>query len=243
MATDTTAPKVFRFLDLPPEIRCYIYTYAFRGPSLRGTFFRFPALIRVSRLVRNESLPIFFARNNFILDVGTNFMALENPDPASLLTLRRRRELEAGTLLFKSAVSRFLTATFDYVLFRNITFHVHPMSKLKRQRHAEHSHDEAIFAITLRVSRGNISSAKVAASGGHPIINQKTYTKRERKMCDFMVDCVLSEAKVVEARKDFKGFKLRDLKDIAFACRFHTEGGKVWIDTRRNWNAKNEAQG
>ncbi|KAF2858202.1 hypothetical protein K470DRAFT_266222 [Piedraia hortae CBS 480.64] len=67
-------------LSLPPELRNAIYEYvlaseekisvAFRLEPSQGNSYRqatHPALTRVNRQIRYESLPVYFARNSFVL--------------------------------------------------------------------------------------------------------------------------------------------------------------------------------
>ncbi|KAK1055450.1 hypothetical protein LTR12_014729 [Friedmanniomyces endolithicus] len=64
----------FRFMDLPKELRCEIYSFVvvecktlIRPDSVTGR--EQPDLAMVSREVREEVLPIFYAKNTFTLDV------------------------------------------------------------------------------------------------------------------------------------------------------------------------------
>ncbi|KAK5676035.1 hypothetical protein LTS10_011324 [Elasticomyces elasticus] len=57
-----------RFLDLPPELRQRVYEYAF-SYSDNAYHLQQPAISRVSRLLRTESLPIFYKCNRFGITV------------------------------------------------------------------------------------------------------------------------------------------------------------------------------
>lgn len=69
------------FLDLPPELRIQIYQHVLirNQPTIIGEAYRWslvkhsigrqlaqPSITRASRLIRNESLPIFYGENMFI---------------------------------------------------------------------------------------------------------------------------------------------------------------------------------
>ena len=59
-----------RFMDLPSELRELVYTLAIISPGDR-TRRQQPAITRVSRRVRKESLPVFYKHHRFILCVKT----------------------------------------------------------------------------------------------------------------------------------------------------------------------------
>ena len=65
----------FRLLDLPAELRANIYSLAFsypeQPPSLSNI--QLPQLLSVSRVVRREALPIYFAANTFTAAVKSNW--------------------------------------------------------------------------------------------------------------------------------------------------------------------------
>lgn len=63
-----------RFLQLPPELRVMIYEHHIDSLSTVPSVHSQPALTRISRLVRQESLPLFYARSTFeaTLDVWTH---------------------------------------------------------------------------------------------------------------------------------------------------------------------------
>ncbi|KAK5733158.1 hypothetical protein LTR17_009899 [Elasticomyces elasticus] len=66
--TDPSKYKFHRFLDLPPELRQRVYAYAL-SYSDNAYHLQQPAVSRVSRLLRTESLPIFYKCNRFGITV------------------------------------------------------------------------------------------------------------------------------------------------------------------------------
>lgn len=71
--TESTPIRVFRFLDLPDVVRTQIYRLAVRQFSTVQTLahVRLPPICAVSKQVREEALPVFFATTTFeIYTVG-----------------------------------------------------------------------------------------------------------------------------------------------------------------------------
>ncbi|KAK3626901.1 hypothetical protein LTR56_019527 [Elasticomyces elasticus] len=66
---EAAAKRTFhRFLDLPPELRERVYWFTF-SYSDHAYHLQQPAVSRVSRLVRTESLPIFYKTNRFGVNI------------------------------------------------------------------------------------------------------------------------------------------------------------------------------
>ena len=64
----------FRILDLPPEIRSHIYSFAYSEPALFSLAdFKLLPEVSVSRQFRAEALPHFFASNTFTGTVRSNW--------------------------------------------------------------------------------------------------------------------------------------------------------------------------
>lgn len=59
-----------KFLDLPREIRDIIYEYAVRSPHNLAVARRQPRITRVSRQVREETLAMFYEKNEFVVFLG-----------------------------------------------------------------------------------------------------------------------------------------------------------------------------
>ena len=121
--------RPFRILDLPPELRSRIYKFAFtqrpkpiqttsRPVKLRGSAylpvgagsFGEPALTRTNRLIRAESLPVFYRLRLFPLNM-TTFRAEYNkgmPSDGSECRLLLQREIDAREkpLWFKEVSNR-----------------------------------------------------------------------------------------------------------------------------------------
>lgn len=64
----------FRFSDLPPELRNRIMGFATSKPEpLRLRELEPPAITRVSRQIRHESIPVFFDANDFIAELAAPY--------------------------------------------------------------------------------------------------------------------------------------------------------------------------
>lgn len=84
-------PEPFRFFDLPAELRNKIYTYALADaaePACNLFAYTDPVVAMVSKQMRSESLPIFFAERTFVIVVGANYMDASNWLAAGILLLR-----------------------------------------------------------------------------------------------------------------------------------------------------------
>ena len=83
---EATAAKPFRLLDLQPEIRLIIYTFAVKSAKHLSWSRRsqqapdenaaVPQVCQASSLVRQESLPVFFGSNVFDLKCGDKEMRM-----------------------------------------------------------------------------------------------------------------------------------------------------------------------
>ena len=77
----TPCEEDFRFMDLPPELRNWVYQYALLERRIqRLRCFTTPALSRVCRQLRNETLPIFFYLNTFVAEVKSTFIGYAGYD-------------------------------------------------------------------------------------------------------------------------------------------------------------------
>ncbi|KAK3628215.1 hypothetical protein LTR56_018729 [Elasticomyces elasticus] len=83
MDQDTRDRTFHRFLDLPPELRQRIYNYTF-SYSDNAYHLQQPAIARVCRLLRTESLPVFYKNNRF------GIMVERTPYPSQGVMLRRQ---------------------------------------------------------------------------------------------------------------------------------------------------------
>ncbi|KAK5693978.1 hypothetical protein LTR97_009596 [Elasticomyces elasticus] len=86
----------FRLFDLPPELREFVYIYAMEldRPHPVGEF-RFPGLAMVSRQVRAEALPIFFAQGLFEGLVVSNHTDIKNLEAQRLNPIYQNPQIRA----------------------------------------------------------------------------------------------------------------------------------------------------
>lgn len=83
----------FRLLDLPPEIRMLIYQFAViqrnrhKGQQI-AVYMCQPYITRVSRAIRDQTLPLFYSNNPFMLEIGA--------EPAAINSTKKRLRFNLG---------------------------------------------------------------------------------------------------------------------------------------------------
>lgn len=124
----------FRFLDLPPETRNIIYFLVISSDTpINICSFNTPALTKVSKKLRSESLAIFFAESNFYINIVSNLhdyiVAVDiskqrkyTTEAIALRLLKNYGANYAGVIFTNRAVKDFVTATGGDGIFKNITF-------------------------------------------------------------------------------------------------------------------------
>lgn len=77
-STPTLNDKGESLLSLPAELRLQIYSYILPTNDLyilgrdyghEASYLHYPPLLHVSKLLRNETLPLLFSKNSFVIDV------------------------------------------------------------------------------------------------------------------------------------------------------------------------------
>ncbi|KAF2169251.1 hypothetical protein M409DRAFT_20474 [Zasmidium cellare ATCC 36951] len=218
------ATSAFRLMDLPPEIRNRIFSYALPGKgnntlNRNVANFRFPALSRVSREVRRQTLPIFFAEFDFVFNVGTNVTSLsdDNQEVACHETKL------AGTLGFLPQVQRFITDAGQAAVFRKVTVYVQKASFTEYTRYTpDQTRCFTLFRLTLDVKYGHVR-IEVLEGTEHPRNIKRKLEEGELEAVDKMIESVAARLAEIESRKDFKGLTLKDLRQIAKGFRVENQ--------------------
>ncbi|KAK5168802.1 uncharacterized protein LTR77_006111 [Saxophila tyrrhenica] len=142
--SDSETP--FRFLDLPPELRNRVYGYATAGQDgstrrLASRTLKPPAITRVSQLVRQESMPVYFDVNSSVIEVTTPHGGLRSGSFPGFLRQTDRRFMNTGRLEMPKVVYSFLRDA-GKVAARIKDLHIHfdPVSSLKEFDIQTHHH-------------------------------------------------------------------------------------------------------
>ncbi|KAF2169308.1 hypothetical protein M409DRAFT_20534 [Zasmidium cellare ATCC 36951] len=228
----------FRFLDLPAELRNRIYSYATARKSGDLGGFRIPGIAQVSKQIRKELLPILFAENIFLCQVSSDLLTPHYRRHGNPCRDYQRTRGFAGKLDFQGVVSVLLqSADGESALFRNITFqvyeahvhdtHVHDGVHLTQWH--QHQHFYGFFDLHLAVAgkKLDISVEETPLHPRHrcdenlPLLRRTTLIQVED--IDEAVDRAIQVARGIEGRDGFKGFTLKDLKEVAWGFRFPDE--------------------
>lgn len=218
----------FRFLDLPAEIRNRIYSLVLASRTTGDiSYFRIPAIVRVPRQARKESMPLLFAENNFNINIGSE-LTEDHGRHTNPARLARPVAVFTQGLQLLGIVERFITSAGDAALFRDITIKVYKSEDMARvetvQRHEAMglSHEDRTrfhpFAhLHLRVE-GTETNIRIEEGADHP---------RQRKdagalgsyaeNADAVVRQALDVARGIAGRDGFKGFTVEELKKVTRA--------------------------
>ncbi|KAK5119613.1 hypothetical protein LTR85_007442 [Meristemomyces frigidus] len=110
------ATGLFRFLDLPPELRIRVYEFLLRTDQLTRIRCRRPPVTLASQQLRGEALPIYFSVSRFRVDFDTYTRSLERcmgevKQWAALVTpagLKAVREVTLGLMVPGGRARRFM---------------------------------------------------------------------------------------------------------------------------------------
>ncbi|KAF2169247.1 hypothetical protein M409DRAFT_52513 [Zasmidium cellare ATCC 36951] len=229
----------FPFLDLPPEVRNRVYSFAFSNIATRDlSQTRIPPVALVSHQLRDKALLVLFASPHFRLTAGNNFTAKFDERwhfQMGRTYYRDHSRSGSGTIGMKRIIGRFLKDAGEAALFRNITFEVFDSSDIRdareweRQGRPRRFRDYEIFEdqVAVRLHLGVVEgSLQVSFVDGrhHPAFGQRPYSGRVGEAqivrdVDGSVDKAISVAQDIAGHDEFKGFKITDLRKIATAFR------------------------
>ncbi|KXT03016.1 hypothetical protein AC578_683 [Pseudocercospora eumusae] len=207
--------KSFRLMGLPPELRNRIYAFAFQNEKKFGkrrslALVATPNITRVSKKVREETLPLFFATTSFRLSLASDFYNRYRPDAE----YKSKREIQrSGTLHIKQEVKKTLGFAGNKILIGNIDFVVCNAADWRSyDRDWGMQSDIAVFSARVRLDQGNVV---VGMSYGEAANNRPELSDA--------IDEVMDDMKAViekfSGRKNFQGFSMRDLEQIVKTLR------------------------
>lgn len=219
----------FHLLELPGELRNRVYAYMLQNEEDFAeqhnlAYVSLPATARISKQVRQEILPIFFANSSFVLNVAAN-LADRSRAQAGLRPLGTQAKVQAcGVLHIKQPARRSLRSAGRGALFRNVTLKACDGNSwtMDVRRKDGIRNWLRVFSLRLRVERGNL---KVTIERG--MAYQDPYTFRgttETRIVASAVEEVMYEAITmandIAAKDSFQGFTLGNLEAIARNLRF-----------------------
>ncbi|EME82665.1 uncharacterized protein MYCFIDRAFT_196169 [Pseudocercospora fijiensis CIRAD86] len=211
--------KSFRFLDLPPELRNRVYAFAFQNMKNFGkrqnlALVALPTITRVSRQIRQETLPLFFATTHFRLVVASDFNNRFDPDAEYKSTIEIQN---AGTTHIKQKVKKTLRLAGNKALIRNINLVVCDARDWRRSGQGQGNwggYDGLFtaFSAEIRLGQGNLV---VNMSRG---MGARDWAELSDTIDDVMAD-TKAAIENVAGKENFQGFSLRDLEQIVKTLR------------------------
>lgn len=228
-AEEAQMGKAFRFMDLPPELRTQIYGLVAvdpEGEQQNLTRLVLPPITRVSRLVRMESLPIFFSDNSFYVVVYSNFrdrgIAREMREKHGTnwkdqVPRQRSAFKKCGVLGIKREVKSMIRAAGANALFRNLEFNVVASEIVRMNLPDEYRSSHSAARIHLRVDRGRL---QVSWPKGklYPKTRGRWYFESE-DVDDALKD-PLRVAKAIGSKEEIRGLTLKDLEKVVKGLRY-----------------------
>ncbi|KXT08398.1 hypothetical protein AC579_7310 [Pseudocercospora musae] len=203
--------KSFCFIDLPAELRNRVYAFAFQNEKRFGeqrslALLATPAVTRVSKQIRQETLPLFFATTSFRLDVAS-YLA-PNPGGRTGHYTSRARYQNSGKLHIKQEVKKAIRCAGDKALIRNIEFYVcNARDWRARDRIRGIDPSFVVFTAKIKVEKGNLMlDVSLNSSSGD-----------QSGMSDSVAAAMADMKAAIEnasTKQDFQGFSLQDLEQI-----------------------------
>ncbi|KAK4961947.1 hypothetical protein LTR10_002441 [Elasticomyces elasticus] len=219
----------FTIFDLIPELRSRIYSYAMATEKPRAlAFWKEPVLAMVSKQIRAESLPIFFAECLFSARVSSNYGEIANLD-----SLAARNLLPASMPRFSTYMGGQLIGT-SYV--GTLSFDVHgikvdvALDKLQERDHII----PALRNVELHIAGPRVNDPSVSwilspemstmvikvptASRPKPVIqwvDPARPTAHRTELALIRKKAEIKVADIAASRERFLGFTLEDLRSLA----------------------------
>jgi hypothetical protein len=237
VSIEESTAQFHHLLDLPPEIRNRIYTFAFAAnakPSALSSStystgsrfstqirdlasFSLPPLTQVSRQLRLESLPVFFNISRFDVYIDSNFTdrAMARVGLPFHTSVNQRKH--TGVLGMKRHLKHRLHSFKSSALFRDVTFNVRTTGIWTKDERDIYS-----TSVFVRVRFNGSTGVQINSWEGEDIV-QSAWGLFGQEDVDATVKEVRVAAEGMEKRDHFKGFTIRDLELLANAFRFTGE--------------------
>lgn len=161
-------------LRLPAELRNEVYAHVAQNAPVQPLARpKIPVIAQVSRQIREEVLPIFFAEGHFSIDTVTN----------ATLSGESERKV-AGTLGLKRKVQSWLCKLGGVASIRNVTFQVYAGTEVRVGREGSiWSNYHLVTRLSLTADTHNIV-VKRLSGGIYPPSEQLAMSKAFEDLCE-----------------------------------------------------------
>ncbi|EME83187.1 uncharacterized protein MYCFIDRAFT_174667 [Pseudocercospora fijiensis CIRAD86] len=217
----SVSTAAFHFLDLPPELRDRIYSYAtsdlIDDHSWNLTNLKPPPITRVSKAVLHESLAVLFTTCHLCLFVGTDFhrcvpfSANLKSNATSDAEHRSWVSRQFGLLDIHPILERIITGAGPSAIFRRITFQAYHSTDFGILRGGPYDHAERVATVTLYVRKGKLVVAE-RSEGRRQKFQETRWSGSDTQNALTLAIQVAEEA---VAKGHFSGFTLEDLRTMA----------------------------
>lgn len=229
-----SADSIFRFTELPPELRNRVYFHLIDTTDSKEhnlAELTEPAICAVSQQLRNEFLPVFFAEANFYLVVASDFEArfltrtgTSRFRDSNAQILSRGKRL-AGTIGVKRAVQKFIKTAKEAVVFRHVMLQICDARHLIALRNNEMSYG-ATLVLDIRLDATISLQANEGDQGFfHPatrIFQARLNDDFDVEEVDAMVSAVKSATDSISVQSRSRGFTIQDLAKIVNSLRLNS---------------------
>ncbi|KAF7191020.1 hypothetical protein HII31_07644 [Pseudocercospora fuligena] len=221
--SDADKRSIFRFLDLPPELRNNVYEYCMPDDeTMRDrdlATLQLPSITRVCRQLRQESMGYMFQNRAFELCVGTNMWDRFMYD---FWTRRWDPMPDCGTLGLNPTVRSFLKRASKWAIFKDIKISVYKSQDIPyvrywrdKSRAPGRAEREASMAHQVEDSRQRKVMAVVHFTVKNGILSIEVDHNILDKIFTHGLVGMKMTAEAVGEKKGFKGLKMADLLKIA----------------------------
>lgn len=229
----------FRFMDLPPEMRNRVYAHYVAISGGDGTHaactynladFKTPTIAQVSRQLRTEALPAFFAEASFYVTMPCNLLDFSrsnhgiNPRNVnwteSMGFMRDRRV--SGRLGMKRAVKDCVRTYGKDAVFRDITFKMADAEYIDEKNRTHIIEENVLYFIRFSY-HGKVVHVEAEAGHDCPKLPDQDDIRAfsfDRSDVEKVVESVSKLAKKMGKREDFIGFTHKDLEELARVFRW-----------------------
>lgn len=201
--------RVFRFLDLPAEIRNAIYVEAYGSDEpVKLDELRFPKELKVPQLY-SEGLPFFFENTPIVIPVISNWCVRYQH-----LHLSRHTRYEQTGVVDVPRILEEVGLSEKVVRFQRLHFEVKCCCC---------EEGKVILSVDVEVIK---KSNQIKALAETEVVNRQNVFAEVVDGLDKMSVVVKERVDQISRREGFNGFTVADIKDLALCFRDDSDGGK-----------------